>query len=60
MFTTPQDLYNTTTKYLSSFPKTLDEVKEVGEKIKRVVETEQQNAREVVSVYNKATRGMLP
>lgn len=57
MFTTPQDFFNTTTKFMSRFPKTLDEVKEVGEKIKRVIEVEQENAKEVVSVYNKAAKG---
>lgn len=57
MFSTPQDFFNTTTKYVSSFPKTVDEVKEVGEKIKRVVNTEQENFKEVVSIYNRALKG---
>lgn len=42
---------------MSSFPKTFDEVIEVNEKIKRVIEVEQKNAKEVVSIYNKAAKG---
>ena len=32
-------------------------MKEVGEKVKKVIETEQENAKEVVSIYNRAARG---
>ena len=57
MFTTPEDYYKTTVKYFSSFPKTFNEAKELGEKVKKVIETEKENTKEVISTYNRALRG---
>lgn len=57
MFATPQDYYDTAMKYMSAFPKTLDEVQDVAKKAKTVVDTEVKNAKEVISIYNRATRG---
>lgn len=57
MFNTPQDFYNTATKYTKAFPKTFEEFKTVGEKVKKVVEIEQEKVKTVVATYNKAQRG---
>jgi len=57
MFNTPQEVFEKSKKYLESFPKSIDDVKEVGEKIKRVVEVEQENAKDVFTAFNKAARG---
>jgi len=57
MFRTPQDLYNTATKYAKAFPTSLEDAKALGEKVKKVIEVEQENAKTVVATYNKAQRG---
>jgi hypothetical protein len=57
MFKTPQEVFEQSKKYLESFPTSLDDVKEVGEKIKRVVEVEQENVKTVLATFNRAARG---
>lgn len=57
MFTTTQDYFKAVQSTLLSIPKTPDEVKAVLEKTKKVVETETENIKDVISVYNKAARG---
>jgi hypothetical protein len=57
MFKTPQEVFEQSKKYLESFPQSIDDMVEVGEKIKRVLEVEQENAKDVLATFNKVSRG---
>jgi hypothetical protein len=57
MFRTPQDLYDTATKYVKALPTNVEDAKALAEKVKKVVEVEQEKVKTVVSTYNKAQRG---
>lgn len=57
MFTTPQDFYNAATKYIAALPKTPTDLQEMVEKTKKVVQVEADNAKEVITTYNKAANG---
>lgn len=57
MFTNPQEIYNNAVKYMSAFPKTIDEVQEFSKKVRAVVDAEINNAKEIIGTYNKATKG---
>jgi hypothetical protein len=57
MFTTAADYIKTTTDYISAFPKSPEEIKEVFEKAKNVFDTEVQNSKEVIRTYSLAAKG---
>jgi predicted nuclease with RNAse H fold len=57
MFKTPQEVFEQSKKYLEAFPTSVEDAKEVAEKVKRVVEAETANAKDVISTFNKASRG---
>lgn len=57
MFTNPQDYLKSYADILLTIPKTPDEVKEVLNKTKNVVDIETNNVKKVISVYNRSTTG---
>lgn len=57
MFTTPQDYFKAMTNAYAALPKTPEAFKDVMEKTKKVVETEIDNVKKVISVSNKASTG---
>jgi hypothetical protein len=57
MYTTPQDYFKTMTTAFAALPKTPEAMKDVMEKTKKVVETEMDNVKKIISVSNKASTG---
>ncbi len=57
MFTSPQDLYKTATKFANIIPTTPAQVKDTSDKIRKIAESEVSSVKEVMSILNKAQRG---
>lgn len=56
-FKTPQDLFNLTSDFFKSMPKTPAETKAVFEKVQTVFKTEYANSQDVFKTYTKAASG---
>ena len=56
-FKDPIDFYNYTTNFYKSMPKTLDEGKDVMNRVQSVLKTEFSNMQDVFTTYAKAAKG---
>ena len=55
--TTPQEIFESATKFYGSLPASIEDMKAIAEKVQTVLKTETANNQEMVKTYQKAITG---